>query len=152
MHSVDSCLLLLQGLLTNLLSLIQVAQTLDADRCQVFPLARVGGILPTGIDRNEVDNLYIFNVLQSISPDDSPKDLLHKTLTDFLSRRPFIAYNGERASLRVMIVDQFEELFNLYPENWREQQMDFFHQIQAAVNADRLLRIVIVMREDHLAQ
>ena len=130
----------------------QITYTLNEYNCQVLPLVRVGGKLPTNIDRKEVENFYIFNVLESLSPDDHPMDLLRVSLTDFLKRRPFTTTNSERSSLRILIIDQFEELFNFYPENWQKQRDDFFVQLRYAVNADRLLRIVLVIREDYLAQ
>jgi YVTN family beta-propeller protein len=51
-----------------------------------------------------------------------------------------------------LIFDQFEELFNLYPENWQEQQIEFFKQIAESLDENKLLRIVLIIREDYIAQ
>ena len=52
---------------------------------------------------------------------------------------------------RVAVFDQFEELFTSYPHRWQEREA-FFKQIREALDADYLLRIVFLMREDYIAE
>jgi hypothetical protein len=51
----------------------------------------------------------------------------------------------------VVVFDQFEELFNFYPERWPEREQ-FFIQVREALAQDPYLRIVFLLREDYLAQ
>ena len=52
---------------------------------------------------------------------------------------------------RVVIFDQFEEIFSLYQDRWKDRE-GFFEQVSTALEADPLLRVVFVMREDFIAQ
>ena len=53
----------------------------------------------------------------------------------------------------VLVLDQFEELFTFYPGNtWKQQQEDFFEQIAEVLENTTELRIVIVVKEDFLAE
>jgi WD40 repeat protein len=51
----------------------------------------------------------------------------------------------------VLIVDQFEELFTTHADRWPERA-DFFRQLQEAQERDPLLWVVLVMREDFVAE
>ena len=53
--------------------------------------------------------------------------------------------------LKILILDQFEEFFNIYVNNRAEQQKDFFYQIRDAIKNDPNLRIVFIMREEFIA-
>ena len=80
----------------------------------------------------------------------SPEQLQEMSLADYLARRtPALDEEGIRKP-RLVIFDQFEELLVLHPECW-DQRPYFFHQVRDALEADRMLRIVFVIREDHLA-
>ena len=51
---------------------------------------------------------------------------------------------------RVVVFDQIEELFVLYPDRWRDRA-DLLSQVQAALDHDPLLHFVFVLRDDYLA-
>jgi len=51
----------------------------------------------------------------------------------------------------VLIIDQFEELFTTHADRWPERA-DFFRQLQEAQEHDPLLWVVLVMREDFVAE
>jgi hypothetical protein len=51
---------------------------------------------------------------------------------------------------RVVVLDQFEELFVLHPDRWRDRG-DLFSQVQAALDQDRYLHFLFVLRDDYLA-
>jgi len=51
---------------------------------------------------------------------------------------------------RVVIFDQFEELFTAYTAQW-DQRRAFIEQLVTALEADSLLRIMLSLREDYLA-
>jgi YVTN family beta-propeller protein len=140
---------------TSLLN-AQVIPTLEKSGFQVLPVARVKGEPPDNVDLEDITNLYIFNVLHSLSPHFNHPILMSKeSLSTFLKLSfvyPRKVDRRQRPSSRVLIIDQFEELFGLYPKGWREQQNSFFQQISDAVTADPMLRVVLVIREDYLAQ
>ncbi len=57
---------------------------------------------------------------------------------------------GEPAP-RALVIDQFEELFTTHPELW-SQRPGLFEALHEALEADERLRILLVMREEYLAQ
>ena len=53
--------------------------------------------------------------------------------------------------VRVLIVDQFEEIFTTFQERWQDQE-EFFKQLGQALADDPFLSVILCMREDYLAQ
>lgn len=80
----------------------------------------------------------------------SPEQLHGMTLADYLARRTPALDEEEIRKPRLVIFDQFEELLVLHPECW-EQRPYFFEQVRDALDADPMLRIVFVIREDQMA-
>ncbi|MGC1931397.1 MAG: hypothetical protein WA667_20690, partial [Candidatus Nitrosopolaris sp.] len=103
-------------------------------------------------------NPYISNASQSLLPKQTQDHslLMNLSLSQFLSI--YFPHKTDQKRGRqipqVLVFDQLEELFNLYvdPDKWHEQQNDFFKQITQALEKDPLLRVVIIIREDYLAQ
>ena len=125
---------------------------LEEEGFEVLPLARVGGSISETIEPREISNLYVFNTLMSWAEDKAdPKRLVQMSIADFLKEREHPADEEELPSPRVVVFDQFEELFALYQERWRERE-EFFQQVRKALNEDPLLRVLFVMREDYIAQ
>lgn len=121
------------------------------DGFEVLPLARVGGILPPNLDA-EIPNLYVFNTLMSWSEEKKePESLVRMLLADFLKNRKHIIDNEGLLAPRVIIFDQFEELFTSYPERWRNRK-EFFELLNDALEDDPLLRVIFAIREDYIAQ
>ena len=116
--------------------------------CEVLSPARVSGSLPAAFSEAEVENIYAFNVLSSWSEEPvDPRDLTHTDILRFLAGRPHRLDESGEPLLRVIIVDQFEELFTFAPERWRERE-GLVRQLSAALEADPLLRAVLAMREE----
>ena len=145
---------------------------LEEEGLEVFPPARVSGadIYETGLD--SIPNVYIFNSLTRwIDESQEPEELQRLSLAEFLATRDHITDEEGWPSLRVIIFDQFEEIFTSHPE-FREHRKAFFDQIrialegergkrpksgqlkveQARLKGDSLLRVLLVIREDYLAQ
>jgi TolA-binding protein len=106
----------------------------------------VAGLKPEG-----VENIYMFNALSSISAPGAVNGFAKLSLTDYLASTKIPTDNGNSFTPTVVIFDQFEELFTLYPEHWEERQC-FFLQVRDALRKYSLLRVVFSMREDFIAE
>jgi tetratricopeptide (TPR) repeat protein len=122
-----------------------VIPLLEREHFEVLPVARVR-YLGRG-DVSAAQNIFVFSAIMSwTSSGIEPRSLFDKTLAEFLTR-PVI----DDTLPRVVIFDQFEELFTAHLERWQERR-GFFEQVCDALNADPLLRVVFVMREDYIAE
>ncbi|HEV2761922.1 MAG TPA: hypothetical protein VGV38_02920, partial [Pyrinomonadaceae bacterium] len=143
---------------------------LEQRSAEFFGPARVSGELPAGLAPADVDNIYVFNALSGLGGDDvaakdkrddeeaneqraearDPQRLSRQTFAGFLSERP----HAERApgvfAMRVVVFDQFEEIFTTHVERWRDREA-FFEQVGDALERDTRLRVLFSMREEYLA-
>jgi WD40 repeat protein len=148
----------------------QLIPTLDGEEeFDVLPPARVRSQHGTPISEDKIKNIYIFNALRDLSDDGlNLVERAQMTLAEYLKRRPRPPVNMEenpeihssndnsenREEVRLpraIIFDQFEEIFTLYPERYKDRQ-DFFRQVAEALEADPFLRVVFSMREDYIAE
>jgi WD40 repeat protein len=144
----------------------QVIPTLDTEEeFDVLPPARVRSQESAAIPDEKITNIYMFNALKDLSDDQlSVVERSQFTLADYLQRRPRSALkmtaeevaansnqNPELRLPRVVVFDQFEEIFTLHPERYKDRE-DFFTQVGAALAADPFLRVVFSMREDYIAE
>src|SRR5262245_63086599 len=77
----------------------------------------------------------------------SPEQLQEMSLADYLARRTAALDEEGIRKPRLVIFDQFEEVLVLHPECW-DQRPNFFEQVRDALEADPMLRMVFVIRED----
>jgi WD40 repeat protein len=134
--------------------------SLEEKLFEVLPVARLGGDASMGV---EVENIYIFNLLRSLQRRESALEHLQSlTLHHFLKNLNedddgYFYDPGLTQTLRdpkpwprMLIIDQFEELFSTNIEAWQQRE-DFFRQLAEAMQADPFLWILLVMREDFIA-
>ncbi len=127
---------------------------------EVLPVARLGGDASMGV---AVANVYIYNLLRSLQRRESAIELLQSlTLPDFLKKLKedddgYFYDPGLTQSLRdpkpwprMLIIDQFEELFSTNTEAWQQRE-SFFRQVAQAMQEDPFLWILLVMGEDFIA-
>jgi WD40 repeat protein len=131
----------------------------------VLPTARVSSQESAAIPEDKITNIYMFNAFKDLSDDKlSVIERTQLTLAEYLERHPRppvksapsseagpIEEKPELRLPRVIIFDQFEEIFTLYPERYKDRQ-DFFAQVSAALEADPFLRVIFSMREDYIAE
>lgn len=124
---------------------------LSREGFEILPVARVRGYEPRGMDLSGVPNLYAFNTLLSWARTaEEATRLSSESLTSYLQRQEHPLDREGLPAPRLAIFDQFEELFTFYPERWMERE-GFFGQLAEALKADRLLRVLLVIRQDYLA-
>lgn len=116
---------------------------------EVLPVARlrcdVSGERPLDPSRNR----YVANVIEHwLAHDPSRGSAEATTLASFFDFP--IELDVEGGSPRLVVFDQFEELFVFHPDRWRDRQ-GFFVQLQEALDAHPTLRVMILLRDDYLA-
>jgi hypothetical protein len=123
---------------------------LKEEGCEVFPPARVAGLIPHGINGEEISNIYVLNsILCWIGTKADLKQLSQKTIADYLMEREHPLDEVGQPRMRVIIFDQLEDIFSVYQEYW-QHRAPFFQQVNRALEQDRFLRVVFALREDYL--
>jgi WD40 repeat protein len=126
-------------------------------------VARVSGDMPRGVD---VENIYVYNLIRSLQRRESePEQFRALTLSRFLDKldededgyfynlnlTEFLRSTTDSTSWpRILIIDQFEEIFSTHVEAWQQRE-EFFRQLAQAMQDDSSLWILLVMREDFIA-
>ena len=120
----------------------------EQERFDILPTARVQGATPPGADV-QVVNRFTYFMLNSWGG--SAGDCNHPgSVSDALRARarPDDAF-GDPAR-RLVVLDQFEELFTAFPERWPERA-PFLGSLAAALDDDPRLHVMMCIREDYLA-
>lgn len=150
---------------------------LEAKDFEVLPVSRVSGELPPGV---EADNIFVMNLMFDLDMGEhDPQRYQGVRLSKFLVRLEkdgdrfyYRSSSGQNSATepdersgadtavmvsgysimpRVLIIDQFEELFTTHHEAW-EKREDFLRQLAEAMEKDPYLWVVLAMREDHIAE
>ncbi len=125
---------------------------LEKEGFEVLPSVRVRGLIPDGIDQKKIINIYVFNALLNLAGEAGiPAELMSSSMSEYLSKKPHATDEEDFPEPRILMFDQFEELLTSYPDRWQERE-GFFHQVHDALQADPLLRVIFIMREDFLAR
>lgn len=119
-----------------------VLPLLEERGADVLPPGRVGGAALA----DSAANVYTAALLAQWSREPDPP-----TLAAWLATLPRGVDEEGEAVLRVLVLDQFEELFTARPDRWKERAT-FVEELAAALDADPRLRLVLTLREEYLAQ
>lgn len=128
----------------------EVAPRLEARGFEVFAGMRVSGDLPAGVAAAAVRNVYVYNALASLARSGAGADSgPATTLRGYLKSLPHPPATKAVASIRILVFDQFEEVFTSFAERWKDRA-DFFDDVGAALEEDPRLRVVFAMREEFI--
>jgi tetratricopeptide (TPR) repeat protein len=95
-------------------------------------------------------NVYTQGVLSYLTGSETDTGRSEASLPDYLAGRPR-REGGGRLMPRLLVLDQFEELFTTHPDRWPERK-EFLGQLAEALDRHRDLRVLIILREDFLAR
>jgi WD40 repeat protein len=118
-------------------SLLNAGVLPKLDEEKGFDVLPVGRLHAENVPKDE--NVFVAGLLSSLEDSNT-------SLSKVLERRP----KPSGSHLRVLVVDQFEELFTLHPGRWHDRP-GLFEQLAAALERDAGLRVVLATREDFLA-
>jgi hypothetical protein len=124
-----------------------VIPRLEAEDFEVLPVARVRAPYDAGTP--DIGNVYVDGVLSAWDGRSRPP--ADADLVRFLGNREHVRGRDGYPAPRVIVIDQAEELFYLYPERWQDRT-GFFEQIARALEQDDLLRVVFSLREEYVAE
>jgi pSer/pThr/pTyr-binding forkhead associated (FHA) protein len=136
---------------TSLLRAKVIPNLKERKKLQILPITRVSGDSPPGFDGSNIKNIYVINALVNLAGKQAqPAALAGLSLREGL--QPYLERPAADQRLRpkLLILDQFEELFTTYPERYKERA-DFFLQIQQCLADCPQLSLVLSMREDFIA-
>lgn len=136
---------------TSLLNASIIPELKEKD-FDVLPVGRVQHTATHTLHPEKITNQYIFNALLRFEPDINPDEITKKILKDFLKTYPRSSTNENTPSPRLIVFDQFEEIFTIPTDNWKAKQISFFKQVNDAIEDDKLLRIIFIIREEYACQ
>nr|HMN31097.1 hypothetical protein [Caldilineaceae bacterium] len=136
---------------TSLLKASLIPTLRRLKRLVVLPITRVSGDLPAELDPAAVANLYVFNTLVALFGHNAQAaDLAGLSLQAGVAQWMAPQPDETRPRPRLLIIDQFEELFTTHPTRHPERS-DFFRQLQECLVAYPQLSLLLAMREDYIA-
>ena len=130
-----------------------VIPALERGEYEVLPIARLGEAARERVGAASATAIFEQNVVSYLSsPNDGSTPSAASTpllLTTLESRPRRTASDGAPMS-RVLVIDQFEELFTTNPAAWR-QRSELLSAVLAANRGVADLRVVLVMRAEYLS-
>ncbi|HEV8393201.1 MAG TPA: WD40 repeat domain-containing protein [Vicinamibacterales bacterium] len=125
-----------------------VIPRLEVRGLKVMKTARVVGYKPRTDERPDtIANVFAYNVLGGWTADEEHRN---GTLSDYFAAAPALE-GGEESRLRIVILDQLEELFTSYPERWQQREA-FLGQVADALDNNRRLRVLFALREEYVGR
>ncbi|MGD9710493.1 MAG: WD40 repeat domain-containing protein [Thermomicrobiales bacterium] len=121
-------------------------------RCEVLPVVLFRQGAAQGNGNGGIVNRFLSYALHALGsngeglPPGSPGSLVAA-----VKERELVTDRFGQPLPRVLIVDQFEELFTLHPQFW-EDRRSFLDELLTLVDTDPMTRILLAMREEYLAR
>ena len=121
---------------------------------EVLNIVRMQIPLPEGIKPGAVDNIFVYKTLLNLEGENHSFE--KQTLPMYLKNRPPKIDEDGFPIPRVIIFDQFEELFTLHADRWNDRKQ-FFIQIRDAIlqlengTESSPVGVIFSMREDYIA-
>lgn len=135
---------------TSLLN-ASIIPSLVQSECDVIGPLRVCANLPGGFAPASTANIYVLSTLLFIEREAADLEKLSQlSLREYLQGRRKLQTPHAIRPPRVLVFDQFEQLFTSRPERWQDRAR-FFEDIGRALDDDPRLRVVFAMREEFLA-
>ena len=122
---------------------------LVGDELEILHMARFQARVP--LTAEYVSNVYTYELLSGWADPRDYGQLAHTTLAEFLANRPRLTQPLGLPMPRLLVFDQFEELFTTHPDRWPDRQ-EFLEQLAEASDSQPDLRVLIVLREDFLSR
>jgi hypothetical protein len=120
------------------------------DDLEILPTVRFQAGVPDSLPRDA--NVYTYAALSGWADRRQISKLSRTRLAEYLDRRPRKLVEALDTPLpRLLVFDQFEELFTTHPDRWPQRQ-EFLEQLAEAGEKDPSLRVLVVIREDYLAR
>jgi hypothetical protein len=133
---------------TSLLNAAVIRELQAEGDFDVLPPARISAQFKSATSEGSV-NSYIVSALASWAA--GLRSVPVNTLSDFLAQFPHSINSLGDQKLRLIIFDQFEEFFTTASSNALGERHDFWKQLREALENDRSLRVLLVLREEFLA-
>ncbi len=117
-------------------------EVLQGQGVQVLNGIRVGTPLPENVDRFKVKNIYAFSVISQLDK----RDVDHSTrrLRDCLQAM------RQEGRPRIILFDQFEEIFTQHADRF-DERVPFIQDLIGALTDDPLLTVLFAIRQEYLA-
>ena len=112
-----------------------VLPELEKEEFEVLPIVRLG----LGPSDEPVENIFLHNTLRSLSKID-----------EIDSWDSVYTYLSRNENPKLIVFDQFEELFNSFPKFWNKRE-EFIEEVVRLTQEIQMSRVVLVIREDYLA-
>jgi hypothetical protein len=116
-----------------------VTPLVESKGCSVMSTVRVGALTD-----ESAENVFVAAVTTQMGGDSG-------SIASALQVQPQPVDEEGDPAPRVLILDQFEELFTSHPEYW-SHRAGLFDGLRTALTAEEGLRVLLVMREEYLAQ
>lgn len=114
-----------------------------------FPGGRVGGGEPQSASDGAAGNVFASELIASLQ-EQRPDALATMTIADYIERRRGADVIPSEVPV-VVFIDQAEELLTHWLGQWRSRAV-FFEQVLQALREDPLLRVVLSLREEFIAE
>ena len=125
-------------------------QPLIEDELEILPTARLHSAA-VSLRLSDVANVYTYTALAGWAKPRNLGKLGQATLAEFLATRPRQTDQMKMPKSRLVVFDQFEELFTTHPDRWRDREA-FLLQLAHACDTQRDLRVLIAIRDDFLSR